>query len=208
MITIILLLLFAYFLGSVPTGVVLAKAFAGADPRKAGSGNIGATNVYRTVGKKLGILTLAGDIVKGVLPVIAAKGTLDSSFWVAAVALTAFAGHVFPIFLKFRGGKGIATGLGVFLALSPIAALLAFATFAVVVYRWRFISLGSLCATAAFPFFLAWLDPHRIYIPFAVVIGALIFYRHRENISRLLAGKESKFGAKTPSSAPKPSSPE
>jgi acyl phosphate:glycerol-3-phosphate acyltransferase len=202
MTTIILLLLFAYFLGSIPTGVVLAKAFACADPRQAGSGNIGATNVYRTVGKKLGILTLLGDILKGLLPVIAAKGTLDSSFWVAAVALTAFVGHLFPVFLHFRGGKGIATGLGVFLALSPVPALLAFVTFAVVVYRWRFISLGSLCATTAFPLFLAWLDPHRIYIPFAIVIGALIFYRHRENISRLISGNESKFGSKTKSSPP------
>jgi acyl phosphate:glycerol-3-phosphate acyltransferase len=207
MITIILLLLFAYFLGSIPTGVVLAKAVAGADPRQAGSGNIGATNVYRTVGKKLGILTLLGDIVKGLLPVIAAKWALDSSFWVAAVALTAFIGHLFPVFLNFRGGKGIATGLGVFLALSPIPALLAFLIFAVVVSRWRFISLGSLCATAAFPLFLAWLDPHRLYIPFAIVIGALIFYRHRENISRLISGKESKFGAKAKPSSPHASSP-
>ncbi len=202
MITIILLLLFAYFLGSIPTGVVLARAFAGTDPRKGGSGNIGATNVYRTAGKKLGVLTLCGDIIKGLLPVIAAKGALDSSFWIAAVALTAFVGHLFPVFLNFRGGKGIATGLGVFLALSPVPALLAFLTFAAVVYRWRFISLGSLCATAAFPFFLAWLDPHRIYIPFAVAIGVLIFYRHRENISRLLAGKESKFGVKTTPPSP------
>ncbi len=197
MFNIFFLMVFAYFLGSIPTGVVLAKAFAGADPRKGGSGNIGATNVYRTVGKKLGVLTLFGDIIKGLLPVILAKGMLDSSLWVAAVALTAFVGHLFPVFLNFKGGKGIATGLGVFLALSPLPAILAFLTFAAVVYRWRFISLGSLCATAAFPVYLALLDAHRIYIPFAAVIGVLIFCRHRENISRLLAGKESKFGVKT-----------
>lgn len=193
------LLIFAYLLGSIPTGVVLAKAFSGVDPRKGGSGNIGATNVYRTVGKKLGVLTLLGDILKGLIPVVIARGTLDSHFWIPAVGLAAFAGHLYPVFLRFRGGKGIATGLGVFLALSPLPAILSLLVFAVVVYKWRFISLGSLAATAAFPILLAWLDPHLIDIPFAIVIGVLIFYRHHENISRLLTGKESRFGTKAKS---------
>ncbi|HSR12148.1 MAG TPA: glycerol-3-phosphate 1-O-acyltransferase PlsY [Thermodesulfobacteriota bacterium] len=189
------LLIFAYFLGSVPTGVVLTKAFGRVDPRTQGSGNIGATNIYRTSGKGLGIITLLGDIVKGVIPVMIAGAASLSPFWVGAVGLAAFVGHLFPVYLKFKGGKGIATALGVFLALAPLPALISFALFVVIVYQWRYISLGSLAATAAFPVLLAVFSPHPVYIPFAVVIGALIFYRHRGNIQRLLAGNESKFGA-------------
>jgi glycerol-3-phosphate acyltransferase PlsY len=189
------LLILAYLLGSIPTGVILTKFFSNVDPRIQGSKNIGAANIYRTAGKKLGILTLTGDILKGLIPVMIAKGTLDSHLWIGAVALVAFMGHLYPIFLNFKGGKGIATGLGAFLALAPLAAALSFLVFAAVVYKWRYISLGSLTATAAFPIFLALLNPHRIYIPFTILIGALIFYRHRENIARLLAGRENKFGS-------------
>ena len=191
-----LLLIFAYLLGSIPTGVILAKAFSNVDPRTQGSKNIGATNIYRTAGKKLGVITLLGDILKGLIPVVIARGALESHFWVGAVALAAFLGHLYPIFLKFKGGKGIATGLGAFLALAPLSAILSLLVFLAAVYKWRYISLGSLTATAAFPVFLAFLNPHHIYIPFAVIIGVLIFYRHRENIERLLGGRESKFGTK------------
>lgn len=190
------LLLFAYLLGSVPTGVILARAFSGVDPRTQGSRNIGATNIYRTAGKKLGIITLLGDILKGLIPVVIARSALDSPFWIGAAALAAFLGHLYPIYLKFKGGKGIATALGAFLALAPVAAILSFLVFAAVVYKSRYISLGSLTATAAFPVLLALLHSQAIYIPFAVIIGTLIFYRHRENIQRLRAGKENKFGAK------------
>ncbi len=191
-----LLLILAYFLGSVPTGVILTKAFSDVDPRTQGSKNIGATNIYRTAGKKLGILTLAGDILKGVIPVAFARGMLDSHFWIGAVALTVFLGHLYPVFLKFKGGKGIATGLGAFLALATLPAILSFLVFAAVVYKSRYISLGSLTAAAVFPVFLALFNPHPIYIPFAIVIGLFIFWRHRDNIQRLMAGKENKFGAK------------
>jgi glycerol-3-phosphate acyltransferase PlsY len=196
MMTVFLLLAFAYLLGSVPTGVILAKAFSDVDPRTQGSRNIGATNVFRTAGKKLGAITLLGDTVKGFLPVIIARSSMDSNFWVGAVGLAAFIGHLYPIFLRFKGGKGIATGLGVFLALAPLPAILSCLIFAAVAYRWRYISLGSLAATAAFPVFLSFLNPHRVYLPFALAIGSLIFYRHRENIERLRAGKESAFGQK------------
>ena len=198
-----LLLIFAYLLGSIPTGVILAKAFGNVDPRTLGSKNIGATNVFRTAGKKLGILTLLGDIWKGIIPVAIARGALDSYFWIGAIALAAFLGHLYPIFLNFKGGKGIATGLGVFLALSPLPAVLSLLVFGAVVYKWRFVSLGSLSATSSFPILLAILNPHRIYIPFAIIVGMLIFYRHRENIQRLIAGKESKFGGR--SRPPEPS---
>jgi len=191
-----ILLIFAYLLGAIPTGVVLAKAFSDVDPRTQGSRNIGATNVFRTAGKKLGVLTLLGDILKGFIPVALARGMLDSYFWIGAVALAAFLGHLYPVFLKFKGGKGIATGLGVFLSLSPLPAILSLLVFAVVVYRWRYISLGSLAATAAFPVFLALFNPPKTYIPFAIIISILIFYRHHENIGRLLAGRESRFGEK------------
>lgn len=189
------LLALGYLFGSIPTGVILTKFFSNVDPRLQGSKNIGATNIYRTAGKKLGILTLLGDILKGLIPVLIARGALDSYFWIGAIALSAFIGHLYPVFLKFKGGKGIATGLGVFLALAPLAALLSFLIFAGVVYKSRYISLGSLAAAAAFPFLLALLNPHLIYVPFATAICILIFYRHRENIQRLLAGRENKFGA-------------
>ncbi len=191
-----LLILFAYFLGAIPTGVVLTKAFSNVDIRTQGSKNIGATNVYRTAGKKLGILALCGDILKGLIPVIIARGVLESHFWIGVVALTAFLGHLYPIFLKFKGGKGVATGFGVFVALAPLPAFLAFLVFAAVVFASRYISLGSLVASSSFPIFLALLNPHKIYIPFAVIVAALIFYRHRENIDRLARGRENKFGAK------------
>lgn len=198
MLNIFLLLVFAYLLGAIPTGVLLARTFGGIDPRTLGSRNIGATNVYRTAGKKLGILTLLGDIAKGLIPVVIARHSLDSHLWIAAVALAAFLGHLYPIYLNFKGGKGVATGLGAFLALSPLSALLSLLVFAAVVSIWRYISLGSLAAALAFPLFLALnpFNPHKIYVPFAILIGALIFYRHRENIERLLAGRENKFGQK------------
>jgi len=189
-------------MGSIPTGVIVGKAFGNVDPRTQGSKNIGATNVFRTAGKRLGVITLLGDILKGLIPVAIAKGTLDSYFWIGAVALAAFLGHLYPIFLKFKGGKGIATGLGVFLALSPLPAILSLLVFGAVLYRWRFVSLGSLSATAAFLFLLALLNPHQIYIPFALIIGVLIFYRHRENIERMLGGKESKIGVKSRTAEP------
>jgi len=204
----LLLLIFAYLLGSIPTGVILAKAFGNVDPRTMGSKNIGATNVFRTAGKKLGILTLLGDILKGLIPVVIAREISNSYFWIGAVALAAFLGHLYPIFLRFRGGKGIATGLGAFLALSPLSAVFSLLIFGAVVYKWRFISLASLTATASFPILLALLNPHRIYIPFAIIIGGLIFYRHRENIQRLLAGKESRFGEKARCAEPSAANPQ
>ncbi|MGQ9696071.1 MAG: glycerol-3-phosphate 1-O-acyltransferase PlsY [Thermodesulfobacteriota bacterium] len=186
--------LLAYFLGSIPTGVIVAKAFGSIDPRTQGSKNIGATNVFRTGGKKLGIITLAGDILKGLIPVVLAKGYIDSFFWIGAIALAAFLGHLYPIFLRFKGGKGIATGLGIFLALAPFPAFLSLSVFALVLYKWRYVSLGSLTATVAFPFFLFLFNAHPDFILFAIIIGVLIFYRHKDNISRLRAGTESKFG--------------
>ena len=190
----ILLLIGAYLLGSVPTGLLLAQAL-GVNIREAGSGNIGATNVYRTVGRKLGILTLAGDCLKGLIPVLVAKWLGLPDVWIAAIGLTAFLGHVYTIFLGFKGGKGVATALGVFLGTTPIAVLLALLVFALLLYIWRFVSLASITAAALIPI-LVWViggTPELILMSLA--IAAITIFKHRENIARLLAGTESKFKA-------------
>lgn len=182
----------AYLLGSIPTGLLLAKAF-GVDIRKQGSGNIGATNVYRTMGKKVGILTLAGDCLKGLLPVLAAKGAGLSEGMVAAVALAAFLGHVYSVFLKFKGGKGVATALGVFLGLSPGSILIALAVFVAVLLKWRYVSLASICAAAVIPVAVALIERRPEPIAMAVAAAGIVIFRHRENIARLRAGTESAF---------------
>ena len=190
----ILLLICAYLLGSVPTGLLLARAF-GVNIREAGSGNIGATNVYRTMGRKVGIVTLIGDCLKGLIPVLAAKWLGLPDVWIAAIGLAAFLGHVYTIFLGFKGGKGVATALGVFLGTSPLSVLLALAVFALVLYRWRFVSLASISAAALIPV-LVWLTGgNPAVILMSLAIACIVIVRHRENISRLKAGTESKFKA-------------
>ena len=190
----ILLLIGAYLLGSVPTGLLLARAL-GVNIRETGSGNIGATNVYRTMGRKVGILTLVGDCLKGLLPVLAAKWIGLPDLWIAGIGLAAFLGHVFTIFLGFKGGKGVATALGVFLGTSPLSVLLALSVFALVLYRWRFVSLASIAAAAIIPV-LVWLTGGRPeFILMSIAIAGLVIYKHRENISRLRSGTESRFKA-------------
>jgi glycerol-3-phosphate acyltransferase PlsY len=187
-----LLLICAYLLGSVPTGLLLARAL-GVDIRESGSGNIGATNVYRTMGRSVGILTLLGDCLKGMLPVLAARWLGLSEFWIAAIGLSAFLGHVFTIFLGFKGGKGVATALGVFLGTSPLAVLFALVIFALVLYRWRYVSLASITAAAFLPA-IVWLtgcSPELFLMTLA--IAGMIIFKHRENISRLARGNENKF---------------
>ena len=189
-----LLLISAYLLGSVPTGLLLARAM-GVNIRETGSGNIGATNVYRTMGRKVGILTLIGDCLKGLIPVLVAKWLGLPPVWVAAIGLAAFLGHVYTIFLCFKGGKGVATALGVFLGTSPLSVLFAVAVFALVLYRWRYVSLASVAAAAFIPV-IVWLigcSPEMTAMSF--VIAAVVIFRHRENIGRLRAGTENKFKA-------------
>ncbi len=183
----------AYFLGSIPTGLLLAKAFGGVDIRSTGSGNIGATNVYRTLGRKVGIMTLVGDCLKGLVPVLVAKSLDFPDAWVAAVGLAAFLGHVYTIFLGFKGGKGVATALGVFLGLSPLSVLAALVVFVLVLLKWRYVSLGSIVAAAAMPVFVAVLDTRILVVAVTSVISCIVIHRHRENIRRLQAGTESKF---------------
>jgi glycerol-3-phosphate acyltransferase PlsY len=190
----------AYLLGSIPFGIVLAKLFGGADVRKAGSGNIGATNVARVVGPLAGILTLVFDTAKGWTAVwLAGRVTGESALWMTVAAFVVLLGHCFPIWLKFKGGKGVATALGVFLALCPLAAVSALTLFILCVVYWRFVSLGSVAAAAAMPLliYFLWAPPHHAP-PIVVDLGtlaiaALVIYKHDANLQRLVEGTEPRF---------------
>lgn len=192
MTTEIALILGAYLLGSIPTGLLLAKAF-GVNIREAGSGNIGATNVYRTLGRRVGIMTLVGDCLKGLIPVLIARQLQLPEIWLAAAGLAAFLGHVYTIFLGFKGGKGVATALGVFLGISPFSVLAALLIFVLTLVKWRYVSLASIIAAAAMPLLVALIEKKELLIAMSVVIAALIIYKHRENIRRLRSGTENAF---------------
>ncbi|MBU5614252.1 glycerol-3-phosphate 1-O-acyltransferase PlsY [Geomonas azotofigens] len=190
----ILLLVGAYLLGSVPTGLLLARSM-GINIRECGSGNIGATNVYRTAGKKLGIMTLVGDCLKGLIPVLIAQALGLFPIWIAAVGLAAFLGHVYTVFLGFKGGKGVATALGVLLGTAPLAVLFGILIFAGVLYKWRYVSLASITAAAGIPV-LAWATcAPRETVVMALLIAVIVILKHHENIGRLRAGTENKFKA-------------
>jgi len=193
------LLLVAYLLGAIPWGLILAHVFSGQDIRLKGSRNIGATNVVREVGVLPGLLTLAGDFLKGAIPVYLALlsfGSADGSadIFVAGVALSAFLGHLYPPYLKFRdGGKGVATAAGCFAVVSPAAVLVALAIFMVVLIMVRRVSVGSLAAAAALPAAI-WLTTDSVLMLAAACITAFfIFIRHQDNLKRLAAGEEPKF---------------
>ena len=189
----ILLVIFAYLLGSIPTGVVLSRAFSGKDPRQEGSHNIGATNVLRTAGKTLGALTLIGDALKGLIPVCIALWLVKEEPWVAAVAFAAFLGHCFPLYLGFKGGKGMATALGIYLPITPLAVLVNIFFFASAVAISRMVSVGSLIAALAMPL-LIWIGKYPLpYVLMSICVGIIVFYRHKENIKRLIEGKENKL---------------
>jgi glycerol-3-phosphate acyltransferase PlsY len=200
----ILVILLAYLIGSIPFGYLIVKLRGEGDIREIGSGGTGATNVTRRAGKAAGILTLALDALKGALAVALARWFLAPDFgvnwWVAAASLAAVAGHVFPVWLGFRGGKGVATGLGVFICLVPLAALCVAPVFVAVVWATRYVSLGSIVSAAMLPLFV-WLLGSRGHsapqlaplLAAAVVGGALIIFMHRANIGRLLRGTENKL---------------
>ena len=188
------LLICAYLLGSVPTGLLLARSM-GVNIRETGSGNIGATNVYRTMGRKVGIMTLIGDCLKGLIPVLVAKSLGLPPIWIAAIGLAAFLGHVYTVFLGFKGGKGVATALGVFLGTSWLSVVFAMLIFAVVLYKWRYVSLASITAAALIPLFVWLVQGGPELIVMSLAIALLVIFRHSENIARLRAGTESKFKA-------------
>jgi acyl phosphate:glycerol-3-phosphate acyltransferase len=189
----------AYLLGAIPFGYLLVKIFRHQDIRATGSGNIGATNVARSGAKGLGIATLLLDCGKAFLAVKIAQHIAPDNYDLAVVAaVAAILGHVFPVWLGFRGGKGVASALGVFLALSPAATGCTFAIFLVIFLITRYVSLASIIGSAFFPFFGLYFVPYRTPIVIAgfLFIPLLIIVKHRENIRRLLAGTENRFGKK------------
>ncbi|HWK70461.1 MAG TPA: glycerol-3-phosphate 1-O-acyltransferase PlsY [Burkholderiaceae bacterium] len=199
------LVLGSYLLGSVPFAVVVSRAMGLADPRSFGSKNPGATNVLRTGNKKAAALTLLGDAAKGWLAVLAAAYVVQRmglpGSVVAICAVAAFLGHVYPVFLGFKGGKGVATALGVILAASPWLALATAATWLIVAYAFRYSSLASIVAAIFAPLYyllggnVAW-ELDKAMALAIVVISVVLLFRHQANISRLMTGKESRIGAK------------
>jgi acyl phosphate:glycerol-3-phosphate acyltransferase len=199
----VFIVLLAYLLGSIPFGYLIVRLGGGGDVRRTGSGGTGATNVTRRAGKWAGVLTLTLDALKGAAAVVVARsvlaGGLGADWWVAASALAVVAGHVFPVWLGFRGGKGVATGLGVFLVLAPLAVLCALLVFVSVVWLTRYVSLGSISAAALIPV-AVWLLGLRAtnnnnlpLLTAATLGGALIIFMHRANIGRLARGEENKL---------------
>jgi glycerol-3-phosphate acyltransferase PlsY len=187
-----------YLLGAIPFGYLFVRYALGQDIRSMGSGNIGATNVHRTAGRKAGVIVLILDIAKGFLAVwIAGRLTHDSPLGLALGALSVMAGHAFPVFLGFRGGKAVASFIGAFLYIAWLPLLAVLLIFVVVVAVSKFISLGSIVAALLFPV-AVWLilSPPLPILIAAIIAGLFITYRHRANISRLLAGKENVFSLK------------
>lgn len=190
----------AYVLGSIPFGYLIVRWQKGIDVRATGSGSIGATNVMRNLGVAGFVVTFLLDVGKGAAAVLIARGlTVGDPRWIAAATVAAIVGHCFPVWLKFQGGKGVATGVGVFIALAPIQVAMVLAIFAVVVAIWRYISLGSIIATATFPALVYFF----LHPPFPIVLGAaggaaVIIGMHHANIRRLLNGTENKWGKKPP----------
>lgn len=192
----------AYLLGSISFAVIVSRAFGLADPRSYGSGNPGATNVLRSGRKAAALLTLLLDAFKGVLPVLAVRGLAPElgEPLVAAVALAAFLGHLYPVFFGFQGGKGVATAAGAIFALNPVLGLATLASFAMVVGFTRFVSLGSMVAAVFAPFYqlLIW-GPGPLFLAL-LAMAFLLIWRHRSNIAKLRAGTEGRLGQKSASS--------
>jgi len=188
------ILIVIYLIAATPTGVILSRLMSNEDVRKKGSGNIGATNVYRVAGKLAGILTLVGDTMKGFLPLLAYKTWLTPTPAQLGVAsAVAIIGHCYPVYLKFKGGKGVATALGIFLVLSPQAVLGSLFVFVLTVATTRYISLGSVFAAMSAPLLILMLNhPQPIFLA-TLLIALLVVWRHRSNIRRLLDGSENRF---------------
>ncbi len=190
----------AYLIGSLSFAVIVSKYYGMDDPRTYGSGNPGATNVLRSGKKKAAALTLLGDALKGLVAVVLARCLQDalnlSDITIAAVAVAALVGHMWPLFFSFKGGKGVATALGVLLALSPATALVCAAIWLVMAFGFKVSSLAALAATVAAPLVAFWLMPYPSWAWATVVIAMLVLYRHKSNIQNLLQGKEGKIGDK------------
>lgn len=191
-----LILIAIYLIAAIPTGVVIARLMGGEDVRQKGSGNIGATNVYRVAGKLAGVLTLVGDTLKGFLPLLAFKTWLEPTPTQLGIASAiAILGHCYPVYLKFKGGKGVATALGIFLVISPKAVFFALIVFILTVAITRYISLGSVLAALSAPLVILLLNHQQPIFLATLFIAALVTWRHNSNIRRLLDGTENRFKA-------------
>ncbi len=193
--TILFVLVLAYLLGSIPFGYLLVKLKTGRDVRASGSGNIGATNVFRTTGRGIGVLTLLLDALKAFAAVwIAGRLTNGSELWTSAAGVAVLLGHAFPVFLNFKGGKAVASFTGAFLYLAPAAVLAVFVVFVLAVWRTRFISMGSILGALMFPL-AVWMivRPHWPLEAASIIAAVLILWRHKGNLERLRSGTESLF---------------
>lgn len=187
------LIIFAYLFGSISTAIVVCKLMGLPDPRSEGSGNPGATNVLRVGGKKPAAITLFGDFIKGLIPVLVAKSLNMTDQVLALTGIAAFLGHLYPIFFHFRGGKGVATMLGVLLGFSLWVGLATAGTWLFVAKVLKISSLSALVATLLAPFYVWWFAPSNELIAVTVVMTALLYWRHRSNIQNLLSGTEKKI---------------
>lgn len=187
-----LLVIPAYLLGSISTAIVISRMTGLADPRSVGSRNPGATNMLRVGGKKLAAITLLGDIAKGVAAIVLVKLVTTDPGVIGASAVAAFIGHCYPVYFGFKGGKGVAVALGVFIGLNAWLALALMVTWLIVFIPTRYSSLSALVAAAAAPAYIYWLNPEPAYVIAGIAIVVFLVWRHRENIQRLIRGQEKK----------------
>ena len=187
------ILILGYFIGSIPNGLIFGKMIWNVDLREKGSGNIGATNAWRVLGKKAGLLVFALDFLKGVIPVLLASTFIGLPWSMVIAGLAAIAGHVFSIFTAFQGGKAVATGLGVITILMPNVALIVFVTWLIIVLITRYVSLGSIVASILVPILAVVFKYPGAFLYFGTFAATLIVLRHRPNIKRLLSGTENKI---------------
>jgi acyl phosphate:glycerol-3-phosphate acyltransferase len=203
MIVLIVIFLMAYFIGSIPTAVWVGRAWFGIDVREHGSKNAGATNTFRVLGKKPGVFVLLIDVLKGVFAVVlpmmiwhegALVYGLTSDYLQILAAIAAVVGHIFPVFAGFRGGKGVATSLGVMIGILPLSAAVCLGIFIVIFILSKYVSLGAICAACCFPFSVLFLEPQREEMfYFSVVLSLAVIWAHKKNIRRLLKGEENKM---------------
>lgn len=191
---IIPLIIMSYFIGNISPSVIISRRYNNSDIREHGSGNAGATNVMRVMGKKAGIIVFLIDMLKGILPTALGMyfGNIEVGFF---CGVSAVLGHIFPMLLGFKGGKGVATSLGVGLVLAPLYALTGFLVFGLIVMKTKYVSLGSIMGTLTFPILQIATVRNPVVVVMSFVLGMLIVYSHRANIKRLLSGTENKIGA-------------
>lgn len=183
----------AYLVGSISSAILIARIFGLTDPRSVGSGNPGATNILRQGNKTAALLTLVGDVLKGVIPVVIARIFTGDPVFLALAGGTAFLGHVFPLYYRFQGGKGVATALGVYLALSWPTGLTLVACWLVIAAAFRYSSLAAIVTAAVSPLIVAYWMPHPALVIMALVLAAVLLWRHRQNLARLARGEEDKI---------------